>query len=111
MTHVVGPFKGKEGVNTEALDRSANKDSALRYVTYRMFERLFLLNLNFNLHLEGGKLWELIHYVQERGQLLQMFQNLADSVVVAFKVIRPSLARPKTVETDKDGMTVNQTLY
>lgn len=45
--------KGEEGVDTAAFDRSANTNGVLRYVTYLMFDSLYLLNQNRNLYPKG----------------------------------------------------------
>lgn len=91
-----------------ALNPSAKTYYVLRYVTYLMFDglRSLILNCNFNLRSDG---WiELPQYVLNRGQLLRVFQNLPDSLVLLFKVTRPLPPRPPVIELDKDGMLVNQ---
>lgn len=46
LADVGGPLKREKGVDTAVLDRSANTDEALCYVTYLIFDRPHSLILN-----------------------------------------------------------------
>lgn len=73
-----------------------------------MFDLLPVLVLNVNLYSEGGEWSELLRYVQEGGQLLQVLRNQPGSLAAVFKATWPSLLRPRVIDVDEDGMPVNQ---
>lgn len=77
----------EEGVNTTLFNRLENTGDALRYATYLLFDRLYLLVWNWNNYSEGEELSELLQYAQNGGRLQLMFPDLPDYVVAVFKVI------------------------
>lgn len=51
-----------KGVETALLDRSADKDDALRYLTYVMVDRLYSFALNCDLNSKMERWSELLKY-------------------------------------------------
>lgn len=90
------------------LDQSANTDDALRYAKYFMFDGHYSLILKYDIYSGVKILSELLQYVPDRGNLLQVFHNLQQPVVAVCKATRPSPPSLSETELEEDGVTVNQ---
>lgn len=105
VVNVCGQLTGEGCVNSTALERSANMDDELRFVTHFMFDHFQSLVLNCKLYLKGDMA------VRSGAQIsFTSFQNPPDSFVAMFKTIRSPLFRPNVIELDEVGMSVSQAI-
>lgn len=107
MEDVGGPLKDEESVGTASYDRSANTDDAEHNVAYFTLDHLRSPFLNCDLFSEGEDWSELLPYVLEREQLLQVFQNLPNASMAIFRATQRSSPRPSFSEQDYVGMLEN----
>lgn len=97
LVNARGPLNGGDGVETTALDRLANVNNTLRYVTYLIFFRLHLLIVKYKPYLEAQERSALLKYVLESDLLSRVFQHLLNSVVVLLSDTGLSILRPSVI--------------
>lgn len=108
LQNVGSMLNGDEGVDAATYDSSANRDDALCYETYLMFQHLHSIILNSSFYPKGEEQSKLLQYVSENGQIPLALQNLPDSVVAVLKATRLSRLRPSVIELKGNGIPLNQ---